>query len=223
MIHRFSLSHILNEPSLMDLFEKSDDVGKASLDEIDNEIRLLASPLPSDLPELEVADAMIAQEMSNTSSQDLERAYFDVHGIVSNNDAAQQETPQLVNQSIRALQVQVERLDAKENAAFLQAKQQNQNYVTNREFLLLFLRAEHFDIKAAALRLARHFQVKKELFGTEKLASDITQDDLDQEAMDSLYSGLSQHLPEPDRSGRTVVVFNPNGQQRLSTISKVSL
>ncbi|CAJ1947377.1 unnamed protein product [Cylindrotheca closterium] len=225
MIHYLAGSLISTETSLMDPVAKSQHAKKPSAEETDNDAThaesssrlLLSSPLPSELPDPNVADAMIAKEMSNTSSRELERAYFDVHGVISNEV---QESPQMIEQSIQALQNEMEERTS-DNAALLQAKQQDAKYVTNRNFLLPFLRSEYFDAKAAALRLARHFQVKKELFGEEKLVSDITQDDLDQETMDTLYSGLTQHLPSPDRSGRSVVVYNCNGQQRLSAMGKL--
>lgn len=182
--------------------------------------QILSSPLPSELPDLEVADAMIAQEMANTSSQELERAYFDLHGVVSNEVL---ETPQLVDQCIQALQQEMECISKDDNkhTAFLQAKQQDEDYVRNRNLLLLFLRAEFFNVHAAALRLVRHFQVKLELFGPAKLTTDITQDDLDPETMDTLYSGLTQVLPSRDRSGRCICVYNANGQQGMSPLGKV--
>ena len=184
---------------------------------------LLASRLFADnLPDPAIADAVIAREMSNLSSNDLERAYFDIHGIVSNNNVMDETAPQPMDQSAIVYQLQqaVERIPG--NSAFLQAKQLDSTYVGNRDFLLMFLQAEQFNVNAAAERLALHFEVKLELFGPDKLALDITQDDLDQEAMDALYSGLSQVLQERDRSGRSIVVFNANhGQQSLGIIGKV--
>ena len=77
-------------------------------------------------------------------------------------------------------------------------------YVQNPEFRLMFLRADLFDAKSAALRLIRHFEVKRDLFGVEKLTFEITQDDLDKEAMESLYVGYQQGLRMPDKSNRIV-------------------
>jgi hypothetical protein len=86
----------------------------------------------------------------------------------------------------------------------------NPDYVRNRNFRLMFLRSDQFDVKRAALRLARHFQVKLDLFGEAKLAEDITQDDLDKVTMEALYSGFVQLLPTRNRAGRAISIFVAN-------------
>ena len=66
----------------------------------------------------------------------------------------------------------------KTKGAFEQAQRMNQRYTDNPEFRLMFLRADNFEIENAALRIVRHFESKLELFGPDKLARDITLDDL---------------------------------------------
>jgi hypothetical protein len=71
--------------------------------------------------------------------------------------------------------------------------------------MLRFLRADGFDVNAAAERLGKHFAVKLELFGPELLAKDIVQDDLDEDDLKALYHGDMGHvLPFRDRAGRTI-------------------
>jgi hypothetical protein len=90
------------------------------------------------------------------------------------------------------------------------AEAMNPEYVQHKEFQLKFLRADRFVAKNAALRLARHFQAKLELFGRYKLTQDIVQDDLDEDDISALYSGFVQLLPMRDRAGRGVAVWFPN-------------
>ena len=71
------------------------------------------------------------------------------------------------------------------------ARNTNQGYVDNSDFRLRFLRAERFDEKLAAIRYVRHYQMKLELFGVNKLGQNIIQDDLDDESLEALYCGTS--------------------------------
>ena len=50
--------------------------------------------------------------------------------------------------------------DAYDHAMYLSPE-----YVTNRQFRLLFLRGENYDVMNAAKRMLLHFHIKKELFG----------------------------------------------------------
>ena len=90
----------------------------------------------------------------------------------------------------------------------------DRDYVQDRDFRLKFLRADLFNATEAALRLARHFQAKLELFGRSKLVKDIVQDDLDEEDMAALYAGFTQLLPVRDRAGRAVSLWFPHQSQR---------
>jgi hypothetical protein len=69
----------------------------------------------------------------------------------------------------------------------------------------MFLRSEYFNSRKAARRLVDHFQLKLVLFGLEKLVTDITMDDLPDDALDCLHCGHIQILPVKDSSGRTII------------------
>ena len=94
------------------------------------------------------------------------------------------------------------------------AMEQNPSYVQGTDFRLLFLRAEDYDAKLACARLLNFLDMKRELFGDEKLTKDITLDDLDDDDMHALRSGGFQILPIPDRSGRRVI-FGPAKLERF--------
>ena len=83
----------------------------------------------------------------------------------------------------------------------------DESYTNDEDFRLKFLRSDEYNIIEAVERFARHFKAKLELFGEERLTRDITQDDLDEETMQYLYSGKAQNLPLRDKSGRHVSLY----------------
>ena len=90
--------------------------------------------------------------------------------------------------------------DAYNRACFLAPRK----YQDNRAFLLMFLRSTSFDIKSAVYKMIEYFNYKVKLFGWEKVAKDITLDDLDDDDMEALKSGASVFLPYSDTAGRAV-------------------
>jgi hypothetical protein len=54
--------------------------------------------------------------------------------------------------------------------------------------------------------MVRFFELKKRLFGAEKLVKDITLDDLDEDDMDTLETGCVQVSPLIDMAGRPIFV-----------------
>jgi len=146
------------------------------------------------------ADCYLANEMAKLSVRDREKVYHDIHGITNQ----MEESPQLIQISLLALDEQLEYVKVKE--AYETAKSIDPTYVSNNDFRLQFLRAERFDVKKAASRLVLHFRIKHELFGREKLCKNITQDDLDDDDIDALYDGYQQILPLRDQAGRVVFV-----------------
>jgi hypothetical protein len=187
--------------------------------EDDEEIAVLPDVVPPQCvaPCPTFTDSLVAKQMARLSMADREEVYYDLHGVSKDVD----ETPSMVHQKLHQLGQELDHMTKKD--AYEVARSINPVYVLNVEFQLKFLRAERFDAKKAALRLARHFQAKLDLFGEGKLAQDITQDDLDQDDMEALYSGCSQSLPLRDRAGRLVWVWFTNlKQQRFKGEAKVS-
>jgi hypothetical protein len=71
--------------------------------------------------------------------------------------------------------------------------------------MLRFVRAEQYNTRLAAKRIIKHYEKKMELFGSEKLGTSISLDDLDHNDMRALRSGGFQFLPSLDRAGRVVI------------------
>jgi hypothetical protein len=82
------------------------------------------------------------------------------------------ETPEMIERDL--VQLESEILLLKDTAAYDLAETMDPSYTRNRDFRISFLRTEFFDSRRAALRLIRHFQMKLDLFGRDRLAMDIT-------------------------------------------------
>ena len=82
--------------------------------------------------------------------------------------------------------------------------------MASQDFLLLFLRAEDYDVDAASARLLRFMEEKLELFGAERLLKDITLDDMTETDMHVLKCGMIQRVREKDRAGRDIVIVLPS-------------
>jgi hypothetical protein len=173
--------------------------------------------IPSDISPAQV-DSLVAKQMTSLSMEDREKVYYDVHGV----SEEVKETPEMVTLSLLQLELELQKLQLQQKDAYEAAKSMNPAYVENPEFRLRFLRADLFDALKAALRLARHFETKLELFGRDKLARDIQQDDLDKETIDTLYSGYTQNMPLRDRAGRNVNIWFPH-PVNYSITAKVSI
>ncbi|KAL3935257.1 MAG: hypothetical protein SGBAC_009186 [Bacillariaceae sp.] len=172
--------------------------------------------VPKEAADPDLVDSIIAAEISKLSVEDREKAFLDIHGAPQLID----ESPGLIKTSLLEMEDALEVLPNRE--AYDLAKSMDSEYVMNGEFRLLFLRADLFNAKKAAIRFSRHFQLKMDLFGAEKLALDITQDDLEKEAMDLLYSGYGRILPQRDQGGRlvNVIIANPEHPATDATLRR---
>ena len=84
------------------------------------------------------------------------------------------------------------------------------DYVTNKDFLKLFLEADSYDVKHAAIRLVSYFENKLEVFGPSKLTKDITQDDLTPHELELVLLGRFHQLcRQRDSAGRLVLFSRP--------------
>ncbi|CAJ1965023.1 unnamed protein product [Cylindrotheca closterium] len=165
----------------------------------DKSANVLAKQMPPDASDPKTADSLIATQIANLSVADREKAYMDVHGMP---DDHAEETQELIHESLVRLQNEIDMLPDKK--AYIIADRMDSQYTQDRDFRLGFLRCEKFDCQKAALRIIRHFQTILDLFGEGKLGMDITQDDLDMDDMDALYSGSGRFLNAYDSGGRII-------------------
>ena len=186
-----------------------------------------ASPSPPNLPApsctREVDDAvqkeiqsMLAKDLIGLSSDERNQALDEIHGVLS----TQEEDSELVEQSLERLEEEINLIPSENRVAYDLAKSLSYEYVHNRDFRLMFLRSDRFNAKLAASRLVNFFQHKHYLFGPRKLVQDITINDLDEDDLTTLRSGVLQILPSKDRSGRPIAIIFP-GIKQFRTIENV--
>ncbi|KAL3927398.1 MAG: hypothetical protein SGBAC_013102 [Bacillariaceae sp.] len=164
----------------------------------DKSADVFARQVPPNASDPQSADSLIALQMAKLSVADREKVYMEVHGIPD----FVAETPEVIHQSLLDLQVEIDKLPDKK--AYSLTARQDPSYVEDKEFRLAFLRCEKFNCQKAALRIIRHFQMKLYLFGVDKLALDIIQDDLDTDDMAILYGGTGRFLKVLDAGGRLI-------------------
>jgi hypothetical protein len=150
------------------------------------------------------ADMLLVKELNGLSLAEREQVYDEIHGVAA---AIDESSPDFVCKKLEELEQELHKRSR--NRAFggyYTANFLAPQYVKNRNFRLMFLRADHFSVPAAAKRLELHFDRKLELFGVEKLCKDITWEDLSEDDKDATMSGFVQCLPSwKDRSGRRVI------------------
>jgi len=163
----------------------------------------LQQPPPVDSnPETE---ALFAAELAKLSMQERDEMLQDIHGVSD----VQQENPAYIQRCFEDMENAISKIPAPDKMAYTQARDLDESYVKNDDFMLMFLRALSFNVKAAAARMVAFFQLKLELFGPSKLAKEILYDDLDTDDIECLESGYAQILSGRDRAGRVILVVMP--------------
>ena len=164
---------------------------------------------------LEEADALLAKELSQMSVKERNNTNDEIHGVAN---PVWDESPEIISQSLFHLNIEIEKLrlvygggSSSSSSAYQQAVAQDPTYANNDDFRLMFLRAEGFDQPArAAERIMKFFEIKRTIFGVDKLTKEITLDDLGDDAESVLKMGYMTLLPARDRSGRCILFIMPN-------------
>ena len=110
------------------------------------------------------------------------------------------ESDDFVTESISKLNAAYKGLPSSKRAAADKAFFLKPQLESDTKFKLMFLRADYYDARKAAKRMAKYFESKLELFGESKLVHKITLEDLTPEDMDAYGSHLV--LPYKDNAGR---------------------
>ena len=149
---------------------------------------------------MENAEALLVKEWTELSFQEREKVQEQVHAVADYD--AVEEDPEFVAHCLEQLDVEISKIRKK--PAYDRANFLSPSYVKDRDFRLMFLRADDFHPRKAAYRIVLHFDVKQELFGLEKLGRPIVLDDIDQQ---ELFEGQIQVLTEKDPRGRVVLFY----------------
>ena len=148
----------------------------------------------------EDVDALLAREMNQMSVNERELIYEEIHGV----DPVIEETYDFISNKLHAIEEEIQLIPLEDKHAYQMSQEMDSNFVHDKKFRLMFLRAERFDAKLAAIRLVKFMEGKLQFFGRQTLVRPIYMTDLNEEALFIFKSGQMQCLPARDRSGRAV-------------------
>lgn len=150
--------------------------------------------------------AFLGDAMAKLSVHERDNELEDLHGIVqaSNN----KEHPDSVQKWLVELDKHINAI--KRGTVYEMAESMNTDFVNDRDFRMMFLRAERYNPEAAANRVIKFLNVKRHLFGVNKLVKTISLDYLDDDDKACLMSGSYQLLPCADTAGRSIFVGMPS-------------
>lgn len=167
--------------------------------------------------EEDVNASLLTHDFEKVPAQVREMALTALHGVPDLRD----ENPFSVEDSLRKLDIVIGQRkgnrQAYDKALFL-----NPYYVENRDFRLMFLRCERFDIHKATDMIMNHFKVKLELFGEECLARDIIFGDLDETTAEAHLSGALWFTRNYDSAGRRLFSITTERMPPRNSIHYVS-
>ncbi|CAJ1969772.1 unnamed protein product [Cylindrotheca closterium] len=148
--------------------------------------------------EMKQTEDFLAAEFNKATAKERAEALDDIHCV----GRALEEVPETKARLLKELDrlVQDER-----NPIYEIALKQNRAYVEDPSFRLRFLRCNMYDVHRSVRQMMAFLQHKATYFGDAKLALDIVLDDLNDDAMELLSSGLFHIQEERDRNGRVVL------------------
>eukprot|EP00339_Tiarina_fusa_P004924 CAMPEP_0117013002 /NCGR_PEP_ID=MMETSP0472-20121206/10810_1 /TAXON_ID=693140 ORGANISM="Tiarina fusus, Strain LIS" /NCGR_SAMPLE_ID=MMETSP0472 /ASSEMBLY_ACC=CAM_ASM_000603 /LENGTH=482 /DNA_ID=CAMNT_0004716191 /DNA_START=113 /DNA_END=1561 /DNA_ORIENTATION=+ len=155
-------------------------------------------------PDNDEADTALAREMNKLSVQERERVFDDMHGVAP----VQEETPDFVTGCLEAMDLALSLLAKVKRRALDRALFFKPSIETDKKFKLMFLRADAYDPRKAAKRMAKYFEEKLILFGEAKLTKRITLDDLTLHDIRQLNLVGCVVLPNTDQVGRPILFFD---------------
>ncbi|CAJ1948893.1 unnamed protein product [Cylindrotheca closterium] len=142
-------------------------------------------------------DDLLSDAMNELTFEERQRQQEVLHGV----DEKIAEEATFIHSTLHELDNHLVRI--KRGSAYEMAERMDAAYVSAWPFRVMFLRSNQYDTRATADQLLRFFEVKKKLFGAEKMVKDITLEDLNEDDRTSLSSGWLQLLGK-DRSNRVV-------------------
>merc|ERR1711907_465786 len=193
------------------------------------ELSLRATAPPRSDPTRQEADELLSRALNGISEEERDQIMTDVHGATVASAAAT--ASRSIHERLEDKEYvakKLSELDAALNAirtkpAYLRAKVQAPEFVTNREFRLQFLLADSFQPRPAAERLVAYFESKLALFGTDKLTKELTLSDLSPAEINCLELGVVQRLAGTDHAGRAVVSCWPTTTREPSITTENKL
>ena len=141
-------------------------------------------------------DQRLAQEFNNLSLEKREEILEEMHCVKC---PIVEESPTLIEASISSLQEEIVALPINERKAYELSMAHKNQYFLQQDMQLKFLRAEQFNARSAAVRMAKHANLVHKYFGTIALQRPIGLSDLTKKEQQLLRQGHYQILPSRDR------------------------
>lgn len=150
-------------------------------------------------------DELMASELNKLSFQERETINEEIHGV-DVYSAGVKESPALLTESFRQLDIELQRLRPR-YAAFDRSQRLfgATTYLSTEKLRIMFLRCDLFDAKKAAERLCNFAEVMLEFYGEIALQRRPQISDLTEFEVSVLESGNYTILPGRDRAGRRII------------------
>jgi hypothetical protein len=147
-------------------------------------------------------DSHLASELHNMSMEARSTLLEEIHGVTS--EPPEEGSHERMEECLRRMAQELRNIP--EKRAYDEASNNATSFVNVESYRLSFLRAERFDPRKAAARMALQLKLLSQHFGPEALQRRITFHDLTEEAQMVVKSGNLQMLPSRDRSGRKLMM-----------------
>lgn len=164
-----------------------------------DDVSFALKPGADGLPTEADVDVLLANDLNALSFKERDLLYEEIHGV----SEIVEETEDLIQRSLAEMELELQMIPDKPD--YDDAMQTCRQYVEDRRFRLMFLRARHFNSKDAAACLVRYLKGKRELFGDATLCRRVSYLDLDEDDRKCLASGVHQLIPGRDQSGRPIM------------------
>ena len=168
----------------------------------------------------------IARELSVMSVQERNSMYEEIHGIPQMTP----EDPEFLSKKLAELDTELKAIVNKNRhqrsgdsgnhndnlewaslSPYEKSMKLNPDYAGGDKFRLMFLRGNKYDPKLAAQHIIIHFEWKHKLFATDNdesiLGRHIIMDDLSDDDIETIKSGVLLLLPGTDMGGRRIIFF----------------
>jgi hypothetical protein len=144
-------------------------------------------------------DVDLAKEMNDLTVDERERLFDEIHGVLKERE----ETPGFAETCCDQFDNALSKLSSAKRKYLGRAFFLNPSIQKDAKFKMMFLRADNYNARRAAQRMAGFFTFKRELFGDDKLHKTITLDDL-YEQQDTEFTPPFMFLPYKDQVGRPI-------------------
>jgi len=148
--------------------------------------------------EMKQTEEFLSAEASKLTTEERAKALDDLHCVGEEPTESFENVGKMLEQFENFVKLM-------QSPIYSRAVRQNRAYVEDPYFRLRFLRCNLYDVHRSVVQMMNFLEHKELYFGNDKLAREITLDDLSEEDMGLMLSGLYHIQKERDRSGRVIV------------------